>query len=138
MISPETTPGIYKALPEIIKLEILKEEMFIVYREEKNLEDTIIKFGYNKFDYNKALFHGNTITLTNLKDKLAASYNELSELLVLLDLSESSKLEIYKWAKHTRKELELNDNLLNTFPYFTLYNDKYEKINEQLNKQKSI
>ena len=135
MISPETTPGIYKALPEIIKIEILKEDMLIVYKKEKELEDTIIKFGYNKSDYSKALFHGNTITLTNLKDKLADSYNELSELLVLLDLSESSKLEIYKWAKLARKELELNDNIFNTFPYFTLYNYKYEKINEKINKQ---
>ena len=137
-ITPKGSPGIYKVLPETIKLEILKEDLIKIYKKEKELEESIINFGYDKSDYTEAFFYGRNETLTLSRSELSDLYNELNNLLVVLDLSETAKLEIYKWAKLLRKELELNDNLFNVFPEFLLYEHTYEKINEKINKQNNF
>ena len=41
-ITPKGSPGIYKVLPETIKLEILKEDLIKIYKKEKELEESMI------------------------------------------------------------------------------------------------
>lgn len=132
MNSPET----FEMLPEKIKLEILKEEFLKTYNKEVQLEKTIINHGYEKNDYINSLFFGRDEALKILNSNLTESYKDLFYLLNTFKLSEEGKTQIYYWAKTKRKELELNDNLFNIFPY--ILSDKYEKINEQISKQNSI
>ena len=131
MFTTKNAPELFRLLPEKIKLEVLKEECLKVYKKEMELEEDMVKCGYKS--YTMLWFDHSLDTPIH---ELEESYRNLLQMIDIFQLSEEGKTTIYYWAKIKRKELKLNDNLFNIFPI--LLHDKYENINEQINKQNSI
>lgn len=109
MMMEEDLNIIAEILPELIKIEIIKEKLEELYKHEK---------------------------VSNSYDLIG--YYKLAEILQILNISEESKTEIYRWAKTKRKEFGLNDNLFNVHSGLIRNPLSYDKINEKIKTLKNI
>lgn len=113
-------------VPNVVKTEIIKEELLKLYLLEQELNKLI--------DSN---IHFDIVLETKINkkiDELGWKYNKLINIMEVLNFSELDKetKELYLWAKAERKKLGLSDNLYNIYEEFIPKDLEFKKINEDI------
>ena len=106
-----------KLIPISVKLEIIKEGILNLYKKELEI---------SKKSYIEELYYINIIE----------GYREVIDLVKKFNFQNEEIGKLYMWAKTTRKELGLEDNIYNVYDDIIPFKHKYHEANDNINEQK--
>lgn len=126
-----------RLIPMSIKVDILKEELNFLYNMEVKADEIIKKHRTSLQTYMRDNSYVMVLDRAFLNEFIE-KYNTVGKMSAYFDISEDRKKELYYWAKCRRKELGLKDNIFNIYEGFIGTKNRHEKLNEEINKRKSL